>query len=104
MSNSLIFQYIFKNVYKIYLKQDFRFFSQNFLSESLISSERPERIAQGRSFVLSDLSNPLTVTYFLWLTWAIPSRLLISYERPEWFAHGCAFPLSNLSDSLTVAD
>ena len=61
-----------KYVYKTYLKIRFRFFSQFFLSESLICSfvmsncgirslslsylERPELFAHRRSFVLSDLS------------------------------------------------
>ena len=51
----------------------------------LIFHERPEQIAHSSSFVMSDLSN--------WLTIA----------RPERFAHSCSFVLSDLSESLTVA-
>ena len=36
----------------------------------LISSERPERFAHGRSFVLSDLSESLTVAHLIWAKWA----------------------------------
>ena len=36
---------------------------------SLISSERPERFAHGRSFVLSDLSESLTVAHLIWAKW-----------------------------------
>ena len=51
--------------------------------------ERPEQIAHGCSFVMSDLSDSLTVALCL--------------ERPERFAHSCSFVLSDLSESLTVA-
>ena len=98
-------------------------------SWSLISSERCEQIAHGRSFFVSDLSDSLT-----WLRgnerswanhsgrspkkrkWANRSVMLIclerperfahgfiSSERPERFAHGSSFVLSDLSKSLTVA-
>ena len=56
---------------------------------SLIYSEQPEQIAHGRSFVLSDLRDSLTVAHFLWATWVI--------------AHYRSFVLSNLSKSITVA-
>ena len=55
-----------------------RFFTQNFLSESL-----------NCSFFMSKMSDSLT--------------LLISSERPEAIAHNHSFPLSDLSDSLTGA-
>ena len=35
-------------------------------SQSLVSSEWPEQLAHGRSFVLSDLSESLTVTHLIW--------------------------------------
>ena len=85
------------------------FFSQNFferIAHSLISSERPQQIIQGRLFDLSDLSNLLTVAHFLWATGALRSRSLISSERPERIAQGRSFVLSDLSDLsevLTVA-
>ena len=44
-----------------------------FLSKSLIFGEQPERIAHGRSFFVSHLSDLLSS--------------LIFAERPEWFAH-----------------
>ena len=38
-------------------------------SQSLISSERPERFTHSRSFVLSDLSESLTVAHLIWAKW-----------------------------------
>ena len=40
-----------------------------------------------RSFLLSDLSDSLTIAHFLWATWANRSGLLIFGELPERFAH-----------------
>ena len=40
------------------------------LSQSLISSERPEWFAHGHSFVLSDLIKSLTVAHLIWAKWA----------------------------------
>ena len=60
------------------------FFSQIFfeqIAHSLISSERPEQIAHGPSFVLSDLSDSITVAH--WETWVIRSQSLIWFERNE---------------------
>ena len=71
------------------------FFSQHFLSKSLISSEWHERMANGHSFVLSDLSDSLTVAHFLW---AIFSRSLICLERSELIANSCSFDLSEMSE------
>ena len=51
-------------------------------THSLISSEQPERIAHGPSFVLSDLNNSLRVAHFLWATWAIRSFDLS--EMSQW--------------------
>ena len=67
-------------------------------AHSLISSERPERITHGGSFVLSDLSNSLTVAHFLWATWAIRLRSLICLERSERIAHSRSFDLSEMSE------
>ena len=50
------------------------------MAHSLIFSERPERIAYSRSFVLSDLSESLTVAHLIWAKWAnerIPSPALL---------------------------
>ena len=65
-------------------------------SWSLIFGERPEQIAHGCSFLVSDLSDSLTS--------------LIFGERPERFAHitqkfahGRSFVLSDMSESLIVA-
>ena len=49
-------------------------------STSLINPERPERIANIRSFVMSDLSDSLTISNFP--------------ERPEQIPHICSFVLS----------
>ena len=48
------------------------------------------------SFVLSDLSDSLTVAHFLWATWAIRSQPLICLERSERIAHSCSFDLSKM--------
>ena len=49
----------------------------------LISSERPEQIAHGRSFPLSDLSDLLMVAHMSWAIWANRSQSLIWFERNE---------------------
>ena len=54
-------------------------------------------------FIMSNLSESLTVTLLSWATWAIQSWLLFCHEWPEQFAHSRSFFLNNLSDSLTVA-
>ena len=59
-------------------------------SQSLFCSERPERFAQGRSFVMIDLSESLTVALLFRVTWAICSwslfkKKLLSKERQERF-------------------
>ena len=40
-----------------------------------------------RSFLVSDLSDSLTIAHFLWATWGNRSFLLIFGERPERFTH-----------------
>ena len=55
------------------------------------------------SFIMSDLSESLTVTHLSWATWSICSRLLFWHEWPERFAHSCSFVLRDLSESFTVA-
>ena len=57
-------------------------------TNSLFYHEQPERIAHGCSFVMSDLSDSLTIA--LW------------HEPPERFAHSHSFVLSDVSKSLTV--
>ena len=68
--------FFFFIVYKTYQNKILDFLAKNFLqiAHSLIFSERPEQIAHGHSFVLSDLSDSLTVAHFLWATWGIRSR------------------------------
>ena len=68
------------------------FFSQDVLSKSLI-----------RSFIMSTLSESLTVAHLSWAIWAIRTWSLICLERPERFAHSRSFVLNDLSESLTVA-
>ena len=63
-----------------------------------IYHERPERIAQGCSFVLSHVSDSLTVAHFLWAAWAIRSQLLICLQRSERIAHSRSFDLSEMSE------
>ena len=90
MSDLLIFKW--KQPYIKHTKKlDFRFFSQNFLSEALICS-----------FIMSNLSESLTVAHLSWATWAIRSQSLICLEGPEGFAHSHSFVLSDLSKLLTV--
>ena len=47
----------------------------------LIYHEQPEQIAHGRSFLMSNLSDLLTVALLIWATWAIFSQSLICLER-----------------------
>ena len=51
-------------------------------SQSLIFGERPKLFAHGRSFLVSNLRNSLTVTLMLWATWAIFSQR--SLKMREW--------------------
>ena len=93
MSENEWFAHFFNTkLYIKFTKKDFRFFSQIFLSESLIPS-----------FSLSNLKQLLMVPHLPWATWAIRALSLISSEQPEPFAQGRSFVLSNLSKSLTVA-
>ena len=55
------------------------------------------------SFIMSDLSESLTVAHLSWAPWAICSRSLFWYEQPERFAHSRSFVLRDLSESLAVA-
>ena len=98
MSDLLIFS-IKKSYIKHTKKQDFRFFKPNFFERSdhlLISSER---ITHGRSFVLSDLSDSLTVAHLSWAIWANCSQSLIWFERipsPENQSNKIAVTLLNI--------
>ena len=67
-------------------------FSQIFLSKSFIPT-----------FIMSDLSESITVAHLSWATWAIRSRLLFWHEQPERFAHSRSFVLSDLRKSPTVS-
>ena len=109
--SNLLTSLIFLNT-KSYIKHskklDFRFFYQKCLSELLI-----------RSFIMSDLSESLTVAHLSWATWAICSRLLICLEQPEHSLTVAHFPWAiwanrsqsfmwfewneQMNDSLTVA-
>ena len=60
-------------------------------------------IRSGCSFVMSNLSNLLTVAHFWWVTWVNCSWLLIFSEQPVRFTHSCSFVMSDLSKFLTVA-
>ena len=53
-------------------------------SQSLFSHEWPERFAHGRSFVMSDLNNSLTVAHVSWAIWAKRSQSLIKMSNFEW--------------------
>ena len=52
-------------------------------AHSLIYHERPERIAHDRSFVMSDLSDSLTIAHLSWAILANRSQPLIWFERNE---------------------
>ena len=67
------------------------------IAHSLICHERPEQIAQGCSFVMSDLSDSLTVPVLTWSTWVNRSQSLICPERSERIAHSRSFDSSDLS-------
>ena len=67
------------------------------IAHLLIFGKRPERIAHSCSFVMSDLSDLLTVDLLIWATWAIRSQLLICLERSEQIAHSCSLDLSEMS-------
>ena len=67
------------------------------IAHSLTYHERPERIAHGCSFVMSDLSDSLTVALLIWVTWVIPSQSLICLQRSEQIAHSRSFRLSKMS-------
>ena len=95
MSESLIF---FKNFQKLLKNQSFwanrsffvseraneRFAQKNeWFTHSLIYHERPEGIAHGHIFDMSNLSDSLTVAHLSWSIWANRSRSLISSEQFE---------------------
>ena len=67
---------------------DFRanrlFFAQKWANERFAQKMSDSQI---RSFLVSDLSNSLTITHFLWATRANRSWSLIFGERPKRFAH-----------------
>ena len=56
-------------------------------SASLMCPEQPERIAHICSFVMSDLSDLLTVAHLSWATWANRLHLLICPEQFEQMSH-----------------
>ena len=53
------------------------------IAHSLIYHERLEKIAHGRSFVLSNLSDSLTVTHLSWAILGNRSQSLIWFEQNE---------------------
>ena len=61
-----------------------RFAQKNeWFAHSLIYHERPEGIAHGHIFDMSNLSDSLTVAHLSWSIWANRSRSLISSEQFE---------------------
>ena len=73
-------------------------FNQKFLSKLLIYHEWPERITHGCSFVMSTLSDLLTVALLIWATWTICSQSLICLEGSERIACSRSFDLSKMSE------
>ena len=82
------------------------------MSDSLRSLRGNERMSDSlkkmsdsliRSFLVSDLSQSLTIAHFLWATWANCSWSLIFGQRNERLPQIAHFKLSDLSDSLMVA-
>ena len=63
----------------------------------LFYHEQPEQITHSRYFVLSNLSDFLTVSYLSWATWAISSQLLICPERSEQIAQSHSLQWAILS-------
>ena len=61
-----------------------RFLSKN---ECMSDSLKKMSDSLSRSFLVSNLSNLLTIVHFLWATWANRSWSLIFGEWPEGFAH-----------------
>ena len=49
---------------------------------SLISSERPDWFAHGCSFILSDLSEMLTVAHLIWAKWA--TERMSDWANEQW--------------------
>ena len=90
--NEWIAQFLnIKNLYKTYQKIKFRlFFAKIFerIAYSLIYNEQPERITHGCSFVLSNLSESLTVAHLIWAKWMSErmSDELMSDERMSDFS------------------
>ena len=104
MSKNERFAHFFKKIFKKTLIKTWwnkilDFFSQICLSKSLIrsfplskmsnsltsliSSERPEQIAHGCSFLVSDLSDSLRVAHLSWVICANRSQLLSSFDLSE---------------------
>ena len=61
----------------------------------LIYHERPEQITHGRSFVMSDLSDLLTVAPLSWAIWANHSQSLIWFEQSEQMSELAMSKLAN---------
>ena len=66
-------------------------------ANSLIFVEQPERFAHGCSFLVSNLSESLTVAHFWWATWAVRSNC--SLNKREWANRS----FLKTYESLTVA-
>ena len=101
MSKSLIFF----NLQKKYRKRTKKYnSSQTCLSELLVFCERKTDLLKKKSdslicsFIMSDLSESLTVTHLSWANWVIHSQWLICPEQSERIAHNCSFDLSDLSE------
>ena len=89
-----------KKLLKTYIKYDF---IQKNLSELLLFLFEWMNNSHTKNwaiccFIMSNLSESLTVTLLSWATWAIHSWLLFCHEWPEQFAHSRSFFLNNLSD------
>ena len=73
-----------------------------FLSESLFFCKKMRWAIRSKkqaihSFLVSDLSDSLTVAHLSWATWAICSQSLICLQRSEQIAHSLSFDLSEMS-------
>ena len=64
-------------------------------ANSLIFVEQPERFAHGCSFLVSNLSESLTVAHFWWATWAVRSNC--SLNKREWANRSFFKNLENLA-------
>ena len=97
--NTILFKFFWVNHYIVFCEQKRKMSNSLKITEwfahLLFYAEQLEQIAHIRSFVMSGLSNLLTVAHLSWATWANRSHLLICLERFERFEWMSKFPTLN---------